>query len=209
MSFHDVRFPARLSFGSSGGPMRQTDIVSFANGFEERNTLWKHSLRRYDAGLGLRSLDDVFEIFEFFEARSGRLHGFRWKDWLDYKSCRPSGSVSCVDQLIGWGDGETSVFQPTKAYASGQTVYRRPISKIVSETFRLAVDEKELPFTDYDINAEDGMIHLKNAPINGVKVTAGYEFDVPTRFDTDSITCSASSFQAGDLPNIPIIELRV
>jgi uncharacterized protein (TIGR02217 family) len=91
MSFHDVRFPVNLSLGSMGGPERRTEIVTLTNGFEERNTPWAHSRRRYDAGAGMRSLDDIAVLVAFFEARRGMLHGFRWKDWADYKSCAPSG----------------------------------------------------------------------------------------------------------------------
>ena len=90
MAFHEIRFPANLSFGSVGGPERRTEVVTLANGFEERNTPWAHSRRRYDAGVGLRSLDDVEVLIAFFEARTGQLHGFRWKDWSDYKSCPAS-----------------------------------------------------------------------------------------------------------------------
>ena len=65
MGFHEVRFPANLSFGSVGGPERRTDIVTLANGFEERNTPWAHSRRRYDAGVSMqhRTLPE-FEIDE-------------------------------------------------------------------------------------------------------------------------------------------------
>lgn len=49
MGFHEVRFPASLSFGSLGGPERLTDIVTLANGFEERNTPWAQARRRADA----------------------------------------------------------------------------------------------------------------------------------------------------------------
>ena len=31
MAFHEVRFPANLSFGSVGGPERRTEIVTLAN----------------------------------------------------------------------------------------------------------------------------------------------------------------------------------
>ena len=62
MNFHEVRFPAALSAGSSGGPERRTEIVTLSNGFEERNSPWAHSRRRYDAGLGVRSLDDLAEV---------------------------------------------------------------------------------------------------------------------------------------------------
>ena len=101
MSFHEVRFPTSISFGSLGGPERRTEIVSLTNGFEERNTPWAHSRRRYDAGMGMRSLDDMEKLVEFFEARQGQLFGFRWKDWGDYKSCRASGDPGHQDQVIG------------------------------------------------------------------------------------------------------------
>jgi uncharacterized protein (TIGR02217 family) len=84
MSFHEVRFPASLSFGSSGGPERRTDIVTLTSGHEERNSPWAGSRRRYDAGLGVRSLDELSEVIAFFEARQGELYGFRWKDWGDF-----------------------------------------------------------------------------------------------------------------------------
>lgn len=119
MAFHEIRFPANLSFGSVGGPERRTEIVTLANGFEERNTPWLHSRRRYDAGVGLRSLNDVEALIAFFEARAGQLHGFRWKDWSDYKSCVPSASPGSDDQVIGVGDGVTTVFQLQKTYVSG------------------------------------------------------------------------------------------
>src|SRR6056297_2768908 len=105
MNFHEIRFPASLSFGSVGGPERRTEVVTLANGFEERNTPWAHSRRRYDAGLGMRSLDDIETLIAFFEARRGQLHGFRWKDWSDYKSCAPSAEPAFTDQVIGTGDG--------------------------------------------------------------------------------------------------------
>ena len=110
MQFHEVRFPAALSFGSMGGPERRTDIVTLSNGFEERNTPWAHSRRRYDAGVGLRAMDDVSEVLSFFEARRGQMYGFRWKDWSDFKSCKPSGSVALGDQTIGYGNGIATEF---------------------------------------------------------------------------------------------------
>ena len=93
MNFHEIQFPAALSVGSSGGPERRTEIVTLSNGFEERNSPWAQSRRRYDAGLGVRSLDDLAELIAFFEARHGQLSGFRWKDWTDFKSCLPSGAA--------------------------------------------------------------------------------------------------------------------
>ena len=210
MAFHEIRFPANLSFGSVGGPERRTEIVTLANGFEERNTPWAHSRRRYDAGLGLRSLDDVETLIAFFEARSGQLHGFRWKDWSDFKSCAPTGTPAPDDQRIGTGDGETTVFRLQKTYVSGLQSYTRPILKPVGGTVLVALaDDRKVEGLEFTVNLETGEVTFVIPPVLGVAVTAGFEFDVPVRFDTDTIQTSVASFQAGDVPTVPIVEVRI
>lgn len=210
MAFHEIRFPANLSFGSVGGPERRTEIVTLANGFEERNTPWAHSRRRYDAGVGLRSLDDVETLIAFFEARIGQLHGFRWKDWSDYKSCAPSATPSALDQEIGTGDGVRTVFQLQKTYVSGLQSYVRPIRKPVAGTVRVAIaDDLKVEGVEYSLNLDTGEVTFVLPPDIGARVSAGFEFDVPVRFDTDAIQTSVSSFQAGDVPTVPIVEIRL
>ena len=210
MGFHEIRFPANLSFGSVGGPERRTEVVTLANGFEERNTPWAHSRRRYDAGVGLRSLDDVEALIAFFEARRGRLFGFRWKDWSDYKSCLPSREVDFRDQIIGAGDGQTVTFQLTKRYRSGLEDYVRPIVKPVPGTVRVGLTGDALVETvNYTVDHERGLVTFFEAPDIGAEVSAGFEFDVPVRFDTDGIQTSVASFQAGEVPSVPVVEVRV
>jgi len=210
MGFHEVRFPASLSFGSTGGPERRTEIVTLANGFEERNTPWAQSRRRYDAGLGLRSLDDVAALIEFFEARRGQLWGFRWKDWADFKSCKPSGAVSALDQVVGTGDGVETVFRLAKTYDPGGMAFRRPILKPVVGTVVLALaGDPVVETVDYTLDAATGEVRFVLAPDVGVTVTAGFEFDVPVRFDTDRIAVSVASFQAGEVPSVPVVEVRL
>lgn len=210
MAFHEIRFPANLSFGSVGGPERRTEIVTLANGFEERNTPWAHSRRHYDAGVGLRSLDDVERLIAFFEARAGQMHGFRWKDWADYKSCPASKAVSYDDQLIGIGDGVTTAFQLQKTYSSGGVDYVRPIAKPVLGTVLVGLQgDHQAEAVHFSVNLETGMVTFVEAPPMDARVTAGFEFDVPVRFDTDRIQVSVQSFQAGDLPQVPVVEVRI
>lgn len=210
MAFHEIRFPANLSFGSVGGPERRTEIVTLANGFEERNTPWAHSRRHYDAGVGLRSLDDVEALLAFFEARQGQLHGFRWKDWADFKSCLSSRTVAYDDQIIGAGDGVRVNFALTKTYVSGGIGYARPITKPVFGTVKVGVQgHHQAEAVDFDVDLQTGMITLASAPAKGAHVTAGFEFDVPVRFDADRIQVSVASFQAGDLPQVPVVEVRI
>ncbi|WGW02519.1 DUF2460 domain-containing protein [Tropicibacter oceani] len=210
MAFHEVRFPADLSFGSVGGPERRTDIVQLTSGFEERNTPWAHSRRRYDAGLGLRSLDDVEKLIAFFEARQGQLFGFRWKDWADFKSCKPSRSPEAGDQVIAHGDGETRSFQLTKTYRSGEGAYARPITKPVAGSVVAAVqDVEQREGVHFELDTDTGIITFVEPPLEGVEISAGFEFDVPVRFDTDRINVSVASFRAGQVPDVPVVEVRV
>ena len=210
MAFHEIRFPANVSFGSQGGPERLTEIVTLANGFEERNTPWEHSRRRYDAGFGLRSLEDVDALLAFFEARRGRLHAFRWKDWSDYKSGPAGAGVSAFDQRIAVGDGVRTQFQLVKTYASGSAAYVRPIAKPVAGTVLLAVGgDPKVEGLEFSVDAASGMVSFAVAPDIGAEITAGFEFDVPARFDSDRIETSVASFRAGEVPNVPIVEVRV
>ena len=210
MGFHEERFPANLSFGSVGGPERRTEVVTLANGFEERNTPWAHSRRHYDAGVGMRSLDDIETLIAFFEARQGELFAFRWKDWSDFKSSVPSTAVSFTDQVIAHGDGLTTQFALAKAYKSGANCYARPIKKPVAGSVLIGVQGSQLTQgVHFDVDVTTGMVTLDHAPEEGVELTAGFEFDVPVRFATSRIQSSVASFQAGDVPSVPVVEVRV
>src|SRR5215471_15066154 len=100
MNFHEIRFPTAVAFHSTGGPERRTEIVTLGSGFEERNALWAQSRRRWNAGLGVKTINDLHAVIAFFEARMGRLHGFRYRDRSDSKSCAPGQTHQPTDQLI-------------------------------------------------------------------------------------------------------------
>ncbi len=209
MVFHNVQFPTNLSYGSAGGPERLTEIVPLANGHEERSTPWAHARRRYDAGFGLRSLDDLDQLLAFFEARRGQLHAFRWKDWTDYKSCGLAATITPFDQRIGMGDGQQTQFQLTKRYASGQEFYLRPIRKPIANTVYVALGgDPKLQDDEFSVNPDTGIVTFVIPPDIGAEISAGFEFDVPARFDTDSLQTSIAAFSAGELPNVPILEVR-
>ena len=207
--FHEIRFPANLSFGSVGGPERRTEIVTLTNGYEERNTPWAHSRRHYDAGLGLRALDDIEALIAFFEARGGQLHGFRWKDWADFKSSAPSVAPSFRDQVIGIGDGVNRTFALRKAYASGAARYWRPITKPVEGTVLAGIGDVELrPDVDFEVNLATGIITFAEPPEIGGRVVTGFEFDVPVRFDSDTLDVTLDFERLGSITSIPLLEIR-
>jgi len=207
MAFHEIRFPDNISRGARGGPERRTQIVELASGDEERNASWANSRRRYDAAYGIRRADDLAAVVAFFEARNGRLYGFRWKDWGDYKSCLPSETPSATDQAIGTGDGTTTIFQLVKAYSSGAQTWTRTITKPVAGTVTVARNGI-VQVSGWSVDTTTGQITFTTAPANGVTITAGFEFDVPVRFDTDRLDVTHDIERLGSITSIPLIEVR-
>lgn len=205
MSFHEIRFPTSIALHSSGGPERKTEIVTLGSGFEERNAVWANSRRRYDVGYGVKTLDDLHAVIAFFEARLARLYGFRFKDFADFKSCAPQATIAPTDQKIAVGDGTTRTFQLVKTYTSGTASWIRTIKKPV--TVKAAINGTET--TAFTLDTTTGQIAFTTAPAAAAAITAGFEFDTPVRFDTDSLSVNLSSFAAGEIPSIPIVEVAL
>lgn len=209
-SFHDVLFPLAVSFGATGGPERRNEIVTLTSGREKRNARFAHSRHHYDAGIGLRSLEDLHEVLAFFEARRGSLHAFRFRDPFDMKSCAPGATPGPLDQMLGTGDGSTRRFALVKTYGSGPDAYQRPIFKPAAGSLRVATGGADAATGDFSFDTETGEVVFSagKAPAGGQAVTAGYEFDVPVRFDTDRLSISLRAFRAGQIPSIPLIEVQ-
>ena len=204
--FHEIRFPFAVAIGAVGGPQRRTEIVTLVSGREERNSPWADSLRRWDAGPGVKSLDDLHALIAFFEARRGRLHGFRFRDPIDNRSCAPSAVPHFADQLIASGDGVTTEFQLVKTYTSGAEVWARTIAKPVEGTVSAGIDGVEAAIS---VDLTTGLVSFPSPPADGALITAGFAFDCPVRFDTDQLDIALDAIGAGEAPSVPLVELRL
>jgi uncharacterized protein (TIGR02217 family) len=202
--FHDVSFPVPVARGARVTTHRQTDIITLGSGHEERNTRWKHAKRTYDAGGGVRSLDDLYAVQSFFEARLGELYAFRFRDPLDHASCAPGKVPDPSDQVLGTGDGITAAFQLVKHTSDALA---RPIRLPVAGSVAVAVDG--MATTNISVDLETGILTFGpgSIPAMGAVVTAGFLFDVPCRFDTDTLNIDLTAFKAGSLPTIALKEV--
>ena len=204
MAFHPIRFPLDVALGARGGPERRTEVVTLAGGGERRNGRWQHSRRRYNAGYGVKSRADMAAVLAFFEERRGRLHGFLWRDGLDFSSGGPVPTP--LDQPIGIGNGERTDFQLTKRYGAAFDPYLRPITRPVAGSVRMAVAGVEQA-SGWTVDGTTGVVRFATAPANGAAVTAGFLFDVPVRFDTDRLDVELTSFDGAEAPSIPLVEI--
>lgn len=208
MAFHEVRFPVGIGRGARGGPERRVQVVSLVSGREERNASWADSRRRYDISYGIRRADDLAAVVAFWEARGGRLHGFRFKDWSDFKSCAPSQAPAATDQPLGTGDGSTTAFQLMKVYASGSESYARAIRKPVAGSVLVAVNGAPQG-SGWSVDPTTGLVTFASAPAAGATLTAGFEFDVPVRFEAEALDVTLDFERLGSIDSIPLLELRV
>lgn len=204
-SFVEERLPEQVEKGATGGPSFNTTVFELSSGYEKRNENWSVSRGSWDIGYGIQTKEDFTEVLAFFYARHGRSIGFRYKDWTDYEI---GDDANDEDQSIGTGDNAKQQFQVIRTYPSTAGNYDRIIKKLVNGTVRVFLDNVE-QFSGFTIDNDTGIITFAIAP--GVSVDVGVicEFDVPVRFDTDKINISAETFDAGAIPNLPIVELRL
>ncbi len=208
MSFDEIQLPLRVGFGSTGGTMFSTEIITIDSGYERRNQNWSQARRRYDATTGLRTASDAATLIGFFHARAGRARGFRIKDWMDFTSKTDGISAEAyTDQNIGTGTGAQLTFQLRKQYVSGSITHNRTITKPVTGTVLIGVNGV-LQTSGWSVDTATGIVTFSAAPTNGHAVTAGFQFDVPVRFDTDTLTLSTANFQLQN-SEIPLVEIRI
>jgi uncharacterized protein (TIGR02217 family) len=208
MTFHDIRFPDDISFGSVGGISFSTTVVTADSGFEQRNSNWEQARAQYNVAYGVRTPAQLETLLAFFRARRGRAHAFRFKDWADCLSCSIEGTLTPIDQTLGVGDGVRTDFQLTKTYISGGVDFVRPITKPVSGTVRVALLATELT-SGWSVNLSAGMITFTAPPAAGVPVRAGFAFDVPVRFEADTLQTSLDAYGIGSAQKVGLVEVRV
>jgi uncharacterized protein (TIGR02217 family) len=204
------RFPDDISYGSRGGPGWSTNVVETDSGAESRNQRWSYPRHEYDVAFGVNTLARLEALLMFFHVVAGKAIGFRFKDWLDFKSCLRAGTPSATDCAIGTGTGALATFQLVKIYTQGSYTRSRKILKPISGTLLVAVaGTTKSEGTHYTVNYATGVITFTggNIPTNGQAVTAGFEFDVPVRFDTDKLSINLNDYNSG-AAQVPLIELK-
>ena len=182
-------------------PKFSTAVVATASGTEQRNADWSDARMRYDAGPGVRSEAELGALIAFFRARRGAAKAFRFADPYDASSNGMTGVPTMLDQQLGVGDGLRTGFGLVKSYDDQVRHITRPRAASV------VVAVNGVAAIDWALQA-GGVVQFETTPATGAVVTAGFLFDVPVRFAGDRIEVSRATFGAGDMPSVPLVEIR-
>lgn len=198
MAFHDIQFPPEISYGAQGGPEFSTSVITVKSGQESRNQNWSESRIKWDVSTAIKNQTDLEELIAFFRARKGRAHAFRFKDWSDY---------TATTQIIGTGNGVATTFQLSKTYNDTLIQTTRVITRPVANTTRIFLNNVE-QLSGWTVNTTTGIVTF-TAPVgNTVVVKASFQFDIPARFDTDSLRINIQNFNGYIGESINIVEIR-
>jgi uncharacterized protein (TIGR02217 family) len=199
--FHEVQFPTDISYGSSGGPEFSTDVVILGGGAERRNQNWTYERARWDVAYGIKTKELLITLIEFFKERAGRATGFRFKDHDDFEATKED-MIVVID---------LDVYQCAKNYTDAGGTYVKKISKPVSPTVQIYVDDVlQTVSVDYAIDYTTGIIQFipGQEPGTGDTVTWSGQFDLPVRFDTDYLPRNFDTYEARSA-SVPIVELKL
>jgi uncharacterized protein (TIGR02217 family) len=204
------RFPEDISYDSRGGPRFNTRRVQVASGQVIRNQIWSYPVHEFDVAYGVNTVARHENLLYYFMVVGGTAVGFRYKDWMDFKSCLRANTPAATDCALGTGDDVTAAFQLKKIYTQGAYTRARKILKPISGTVLVAVaGTLKTETTHYTVNYATGIVTFTagNIPTAGQAVTAGFEFDVPVCFDQDVHQYTWSDFASGTA-QVPLVELK-
>ena len=195
--FHDVLFPETYDGGAQLGPGFNTNIISQDSGYESRFSRWTYPRRKYRISYGVRPLDELSILKDFYHCRWGQAHTFRFKDLVDFTSAADGKSDPGVqDQvLIPLIDGSYFL---QKSYNGDTRYITKPNGSV-----RLWDEGVEVINADGYINHLTGRV---NYAFTGI-ASASFSFDVPVRFD-GAPRITHVDYETGTLESIQLVEVR-
>lgn len=204
VEFDEVRFPEDVSFGSSGGPTFKTSVFEAYRGGEKRNVDWASPLMEFDVAYGIKTTAQMARVIEFFNARRGKLRGFRYKNWANYE---------VINDNIAIGDGVNQRLPIVRTYGFTAARTFKRLHKIVRGSVRGVsvggVDMVENEDFSIDYNGGEIIFRSGAIPAYGVPVIVErLEFDEPVRFDVDNLSITIEQFNNNSVGRLPLVGIR-
>ncbi|MDR0571709.1 MAG: DUF2460 domain-containing protein [Rickettsiales bacterium] len=198
--FYEINFPDSIAFTSINSLYFDTNIVKSRNNTEQRSNNLDTPLLNFKLITPLKNKQEIDEIVTLFRIVGGKLNGFRFRDWLDYK---------IENQIIGIGDGESCTFQIKKTYQLGNYFIVRNIVKPVFNTISIFLNQIE--YSNSQLQSIDyirGLIHFAAPPTEGTVITLNCEFDIPVRFSGYSLNIVLTGKNLYEINDLELVEIR-
>lgn len=207
MALMTERLPVEVEVGARGSIGGfHTKIIDLYGGAEVRVRLNSRSKGKWDLSYGIQTATQANDVMDHFLAANGKYNTFRFKDWRFYKI----GTVGDASsrQEIGTGNGTKTNFQIVKRAVKGGITYEHIITKIVSGTLSVYVDDVlQTVTTHYTIDNDTGIISFLTAPGSGLSVEVICEFDIHVRFDVDDWVEEVTQDSAAFVPQFRLKEV--
>ena len=205
--FSEVRLNPAISYDATSSSSWRTIVTTLEDKSEDRDRRWAHAQMSFEIGYDARDPEILAVLSAMHKACAGRHTGFRLKDHDDWHSARPGADISATDQIIGTGDGATVAFQLVKAYPMGFGAYVRPIYK-PRPSLSPVVAVNGTKVFNWTLDFTTGIVTFDTAPASGELVTAGFAFDVPVRFDSDTFNVRLIAPRVRGATGIVLVEDR-
>lgn len=198
-TFYDARLPLSENFGINSSYQFKTTIQEVWDGRERRFVNWEGAIARFEISADLIikgssmhpsiPLSDLNSLISFHEAVQGRYLYFRVRDPVDYQATKDilnifdNGAIVAFTQgvLSDNGDGSFQFHKKYGVVGDNGEIYEvfRPITR---PSFSQVFDSSGVEVPGDDLG------NGKFIPSAGVPFTWEGEFDVPVRFENDSIS---------------------
>lgn len=207
--FLEERLPLDIRMGASHSDDYAVTITQTAGGAEYRKLVHQYPMRRWTINFTLLRDDLAARVLALYHRAYGRYAGFRVRDVDDYNSSATGrGTITMLDQPLT--RLSAGIYQLRKEYGAGGTPLgigrpARIVYKPVSGTV-IAAKNGVLISSGMSVDITTGIVTVSPAPLVGDTITAGFEFDIPARFDS-SLDVSSLSRDVRDCGSIDIVEL--
>lgn len=219
MAFYEHRLPLEMSRMISGGLGRRTLVNESDSGVEVRIQKFSRIRGRWDLSSRLMRIKDpsvlrtdLDLIQNIHVVQEGREHGLRFQHHGDHLIGDPDNPTT-DNQFLANGDDATTQFQVFRRYTYEAVSLDRPIVKLEDTTYHVLIDSSELTegggAGEYAIDINTGIITLGTALAGGTVLQIATKFDNPVRFDIDLADIDYELASLGEIPSIPIIELKI
>ena len=197
MAFIDDRILECVAYGFSFGPEFRTTITELRSGSEARNAEWARFRWRGVAPYQNINHENYGGLLGAFLRAKGMANTFRFKNWME---------DAVVGQSLGNAPSGTTAVQLVRDYAPfGGSSYRRIVTKPVNGTvvvYQSGVEKSG------SYSTTTGLFTPSTAWTEGQPLTADFEYDIPVRFDTDSLPFNYENWRAlsGEVAVVEVLE---